>query len=210
MTLACRIFHLRQTRVISLNSWYLTSLINLSFCRFDDPLISPSILKRDFPFWLQYTTGDSIFQLGIATKFSVLKLYETQKMSLEHGFSLTPGNLLCYTKYVGCLFGHPFLSPFASRINRISFPNKLCVIADNIGADRYLCKERNQHESNRNCPKNRWPWPCRHPQGDPPHHAHPRGWPTSDIIDTTLGDVHRANLTGKVVQTTKEVGVDLL
>ena len=34
MTLDCRIFRSLQPRVIFLRSWYLTSLINLSFCRF--------------------------------------------------------------------------------------------------------------------------------------------------------------------------------
>ena len=40
------------------------------------------------------------------------------------------------------------------------------------------------YESNRNRAPDRRPWPCGHSQGDPPHHAHPRGRPVTDNIGT--------------------------
>ena len=40
------------------------------------------------------------------------------------------------------------------------------------------------HESNRNRKTDRRPGSGRHPQGDPPYHADPRGGPDTDIIDT--------------------------
>ena len=40
------------------------------------------------------------------------------------------------------------------------------------------------YESNRNRAADRRPWPGSHSQGDPPHHAYPRGRPVADDIDT--------------------------
>ena len=40
MTLDCGCFSTYQSRVISVHSWYLTSLVNLTFCRFGTTFIS--------------------------------------------------------------------------------------------------------------------------------------------------------------------------
>lgn len=47
---------------------------------------------------------------------------------------------------------------------------------------------RNCYESNRNRAPDRRPRPRGHPQGDPPHHAYPRGRPVTDDIDA-VGEI---------------------
>ena len=49
-------------------------------------------------------------------------------------------------------------------------------------------KEFSEYEGNRNRAPDRRPRPRGHPQGDPPHHAYPRGRPVVDDIGT-VGEI---------------------
>ena len=60
-----------------------------------------------------------------------------------------------------------------------------CATNNILVSTTKMCEtRRKKHESNRNCQTHRRPRSRRHPQGDPQNHAHPRGRPDADNIDT--------------------------
>ena len=63
--------------------------------------------------------------------------------------------------------------------------HRLPEFAENRVAEmQNRAKEFSEYEGNRNRAPDRRPRPRGHPQGDPPHHAYPRGRPVADSIDT--------------------------
>ena len=63
--------------------------------------------------------------------------------------------------------------------------HRLPEFAENRVAEmQNRAKEFSEYEGNRNRAPDRRPRPRGHPQGDPPHHAYPRGRPVTDNIGT--------------------------
>ena len=71
--------------------------------------------------------------------------------------------------------------------------HRLPEFAENrVAETQNRAKEFSEYEGNRNRAPDRRPRPRGHPQGDPPHHAHPRGRPVTDNIGT-VGAVLRSD-----------------
>lgn len=67
--------------------------------------------------------------------------------------------------------------------------HRLPEFAENRVAEmQNRAKEFSEYEGNRNRAPDRRPRPRGHPQGDPPHHAYPRGRPVTDNIGT-VGEI---------------------
>ena len=80
-----------------------------------------------------------------------------------------------------------------TRFSCVGSLHRLPEFAENRDAEtQNRAKEFSDYEGNRNRAPDRRPWPRGHPQGDPPHHAHPRGRPVTDNIGT-VGAVLRSD-----------------